>query len=147
MLFRSADKYYNDSYRYWIILFANQILDPQWEWPLNYNEFNDYLTDKYGSIDIYNTVYDYQKIVTQYDQTTQTTTVNTFEIDQNTYNTLITGTTTYTPSSGAVTITVNKVARSIFDYEFQTNESKRSIKLLNSLYAGEIENELKALTK
>lgn len=142
-----ADKYYKDSYRYWLVLFSNQIVDPQWEWPLNYQEFNDYLAVKYPTTDVYTTVYDYQETVTQYDQTTQTTTINTFEIDETTYNTLVTGTNTYTPSSGAVTITVSKRVRSIFDYEFETNESKRSIKLINSLYAGEIEAELKALTK
>ena len=31
-----AHKYYNDMYRYWIVLFANQILDPVWDWPLEY---------------------------------------------------------------------------------------------------------------
>ena len=43
-----AYKYYGDSYRYWLILFANQYLDPQWNWPLNYAEFNAYIQDKIG---------------------------------------------------------------------------------------------------
>ena len=42
-----AHKYYGDSYRYWLILFANQYLDPQWNWPLSYAEFNAYIEDKY----------------------------------------------------------------------------------------------------
>ena len=44
-----ADKYYGDSYRYWIVLYANQILDPQWNWPLNNQQFDAYLTKKYSS--------------------------------------------------------------------------------------------------
>ena len=30
-----AHKYYGDSYRYWLVLLPNNILDPQWDWPLN----------------------------------------------------------------------------------------------------------------
>ena len=45
-----ATKYYGDPYRFWIVLFSNQILDPQFEWPLNTNEFADYLAAKYPSI-------------------------------------------------------------------------------------------------
>jgi hypothetical protein len=30
-----AHRYYNDSYFYWLILYANQISDPQWGWIKN----------------------------------------------------------------------------------------------------------------
>jgi nucleoid-associated protein YgaU len=45
-----AYKYYGDSYRYWIVLFANQITDPQWDWPLSSNDFDAYITNKYHFI-------------------------------------------------------------------------------------------------
>jgi hypothetical protein len=32
-----ADKLYGSSERHWIVLSFNQIIDPQWDWPLNYN--------------------------------------------------------------------------------------------------------------
>mgnify|MGYP003348404514 FL=1 len=54
-----AHKYYNDMYRYWLVLFANQLMDPQWNWPLNYNAFQSYLQDKYGSQNIHATVQQY----------------------------------------------------------------------------------------
>ncbi len=38
-----ASKYYGDSYRYWLVLFSNQILDPQWDWPLSSQQFTLYL--------------------------------------------------------------------------------------------------------
>ena len=41
-----AAKYYGDSYRYWLVLFANQILDPQWQWPLSSQQFQAYINDK-----------------------------------------------------------------------------------------------------
>ena len=70
-----AHKYYGYIERFWMVLFANQILDPQWDWPLNTNDFNAYITNKYPSTDPYNTVKEYQKIITQYDSTTQETTI------------------------------------------------------------------------
>lgn len=42
-----AYKYYGDTYRYWLVLFANQYLDPQFDWPLNYGEFADYINNQY----------------------------------------------------------------------------------------------------
>jgi hypothetical protein len=44
-----AHKYYGDSNRYWMVLYANQIFDPQWEWPLTSNEFSNYIIKKYSN--------------------------------------------------------------------------------------------------
>jgi len=44
-----ATKYYGDPYRYWIVLFANQILDPLWDWPMDYKKFQAYIIDKYSN--------------------------------------------------------------------------------------------------
>ena len=77
-----AHKYYGDSYRYWIVLFANELLDPQWDWPMTYNMFEQYLADKYPSTNIYVEVEYYEKVITQYDVNTQTTTVNKVRIDE-----------------------------------------------------------------
>ena len=151
-----AYKYYGDSYRYWIVLFANQIMDPQWEWPLNYNSFNAYINNKYGYseslgtwsvFDPYSTTYELQKIVTQYDVVTQTTTVNTVVIDQLTYNNLNESTNTYTLPTGSVTVSVTKKILSYYDWELQKNESKRTINLLNERYVTELEKQFKNLMK
>jgi hypothetical protein len=136
-----AYKYYGDSYRYWVVLFANQITDPQWDWPLNSNDFDAYITNKYPSFNPYSTVHHYEKIVTQYDATTQTTTTKNIIIDQTTYNSLITNTNTYTLPTGSVTITISKAAVSYYDYELNLNESKRSIKILNSGYVEQLEKQ------
>jgi hypothetical protein len=42
-----ADKVYKDSEAHWIIMMANQVLDPSYDWPLNYDEFNKYIANKY----------------------------------------------------------------------------------------------------
>lgn len=141
-----AEKYYNDPYRYWIILYINQINDPQWDWPLTSTEFDEYMNGKYGTLDVYNTVYGYTKTTTQFDLNTNTTTVNTIYIDLDTYNNTVNGSqTTYTLPTGPVTITTTKNVLSIYDYELNVNEEKRSIKILNSHYVDELESEFTKL--
>ena len=142
-----AYKYYGESYRYWIVLFANQILDPQWNWPMNNVVFAGYLQDKYPSIDVYGTIHHYEKITTQFDFGTNTTSVETVQISQDAYNTLIPSTNTYTLPTGNVSVSISKNAVSIYDYELKLNESKRNINILNNNYVNEIEKQLKSLMK
>ena len=47
---RIADSYYGDPSYDWLIYLSNNIMDPLNEWPKSENEFNDFLTLKYGSI-------------------------------------------------------------------------------------------------
>lgn len=142
-----AHKYYNDSYRYWIVLFANQIIDPQWDWPLSGSNFQKYIVDKYKSFNPYSTIHHYEKTLIQTDIPTNTTTTNTVIISQNTYNNLVSSTTSYTLPTGTVSVTTNKRAVDYYTYEFELNESKRNISLLNKDYVNEFETELKALMR
>lgn len=138
-----ADKYYGDSYRYWIVLLSNNILDPQWGWPLDGRAFSDYIEQKYNNP--YSTVHHYEKIISQYDSTTQTTTVNVIVIDESTYNTFQNTTESYSFPSGTTTVTTIARAVTQFDYEMELNESKRSIKLIRKEYAAQLEDNLKKL--
>lgn len=141
-----AHKYYGDSYRYWIVLFANQILDPQWSWPLDGNSFKRYLEDKYPSTNTSAVVKYYQKIISQYDADSQTTTTNTVNITQTVYNSLpTTSTKTVNLPTGQVAVTVVKNLLTLYDYEMELNEAKRNIRILNSLYVDQLETQLKNL--
>lgn len=142
-----AEKYYGDPYRYWIILLSNNILDPQWEWPILNNSFNDYIQNKYNTIDPYADAHHYEKIITKYDSGTQTTTVETIEIGQDEFDLLQNSTQSFTFDSGTCTITTTKKPVSYFEYEMALNESRRSIKLLKKEYTMEIEDELYKLMK
>ena len=142
-----AHKYYGDVYRYWIILYCNQITDPQWNWPLSGNDFQKYIVDKYTEFDPYSTVHHYEKTMSQYDANSLTTTENTIVIDQDTYDSLVETTNTYALPTGSVTVTITKTAVSYYTYELNLNESKRNIKVLNKAYAGQLENEFKKLMK
>lgn len=46
-----AEKVYGDPGAAWMILIANQIIDPQWQWPLTEKDFQNYIISKYGSIE------------------------------------------------------------------------------------------------
>ena len=140
-----AYKYYGNSYRYWIVLFANQITDPQWDWPLSSNSFDSYIANKYQDFDPYNTAYQYEKTITQFDATTQTTTINNIVIDESTYNSLNPSVTTYQLVTGNLTITITKSIVTYYDYEVRLNESKRTIKILNANYVDQLEAQFQEL--
>jgi hypothetical protein len=42
-----AEKVYGDSGAGWMILYANLIIDPQYEWPLEHRAFDKYIVEKY----------------------------------------------------------------------------------------------------
>jgi len=142
-----AYKYYGESYRYWIVLFANQIIDPQWNWPMNNMVFAGYLADKYPAVDVYATIHHYEKINTQFDFGTNTSTVEKVEISEDAYNNLIPSTNVYTLPTGKVSVAITKAAISIYDYELALNEANRTINILNNTYVNEIEKEFKSLMK
>jgi hypothetical protein len=142
-----AHKYYGDSYRYWIVLYTNSIIDPQWQWPMNSYVFEKYLQNKYPTINTGSTVYDYKKVVTQYDVNTNTTTVNEIAISYNEYISLSQTKNTYILPSGPVSVTISAKERSIYDYELEQNENNRNIRILNSAYVDPFEKELKTLMK
>lgn len=140
-----AYKYYGDSYRYWIILFANELLDPQWSWPMDSNVFDAYMEAKYPSGNTTTTVHSYEKKLTQTDNDTNTVTINTIDINQAQYNTLVPNTQTYTIANSSVTVQTTKRIITIYDYENELNESKRKINILNSIYVDQLESQFKSL--
>lgn len=142
-----AHKYYGDVYRYWIVLVANQIIDPQWNWPMTNDVFTAYLAEKYGTTNVYSELHHYEKNITQVDNNTSTTTNITVTIGEDEYNSLVAGTHSYTLPTGTVTVYTDKRIVTIYDYELELNESKRQIKLLNKSYVGQFEAELKKLMK
>lgn len=44
-------RYYGDSYFSWLIYHTNEIIDPYYQWYLSYDDFNEFITKKYGSIE------------------------------------------------------------------------------------------------
>jgi len=160
-----AHKYYGDPYKYWIVLYSNQLLDPLWDWPMNYQTFIDYLTAKYDAeyrlalaaetttaISTYgyvqSTVYRYEKITTTTDLESNLVTVTKNSIDFDDYYALAETTTTYNiPGGTQATVAISKNIVYIYDYEYNLNESRREIKLLNQSFAGDMEEQFKNLMR
>jgi hypothetical protein len=42
-----AHKYYGNAERHWIVLLFNDIVDAQFDWPMQYDVFNNYVDEKY----------------------------------------------------------------------------------------------------
>jgi len=175
-----ADKVYGTPEAHWIILMANDKHDGAYDWPLNYNDFNNYIANKYrtnagggtltnnqviawsqGSTANSNSIHHYEKVIDRTDATSRTTTTFRYVVDYN-KQTVVAPTDIpydyYTGLSDAgdyATYTVNgktvreKIYRNlvtIYDYEFQANESKREIKIIKPEYYTQIVDELRNLT-
>ena len=149
-----AYNYYDDVYKYWIVLYSNNILDPQADWPKTSSQFQLYLEDKYkteanGSPVIaytMSTIHHYEKIISTSDNVNFENKVVTVWIDEDTYDSLLASTTQRTFSSGTVvTQQISKSAVSIYTYENQLNENKRQINLLKESYISDIETRFKNL--
>lgn len=151
-----ADKYYGDSYRYWLVMFSNQLFDPQWDWPLTSRQLGDYMFAKYKTLPaqtyaeviatIQQTVKEYRQVITTTDSRTLEKTTKTIVIDGTIYAAGVDSTTTQSlPNSASVTQTVEYEIISIYDYELEKNEKKRNINLINSKYASQVEAQLQTL--
>jgi hypothetical protein len=108
-----ADKYYGDPQYFWVVLFANDMLDPYFDWVLSYDNFNAMMIANYGSlVAAQSTHYQYQD--PQGNVIDFTTFINT-------------------PGSRDV---------NAYDFWFGVNEAKRTIKLLDKQFLSQIDTEL-----
>lgn len=159
-----AYKYYNSAERHWIVLLFNDIIDPQFDWPLQYKPLIDYIDNKYSKsqyADTANTsvtgltwsmnannVKSYFKVVTTTNNIDGTIMIDKLELDANTWANTSISTTNYTLEDGTpITVAVTKEKQSYYDYEQETNEAKREIKLLKQEFVPQIEKEFKKIIK
>jgi len=151
-----AEKYYEDPYLYWIVLLSNELLDPLWDWPLDYVTFLSYIDSKYKTeaedanqtpFEYTNTqIYQYQKIQTIKNLVSEEEKQTIINLTQDAYNALSPSVTNYTLKDSTVsTVTIEKKTITLFDYEFNLNESRRQIKLLNKDYVGDFETAFRSL--
>lgn len=122
-----ADQYYGSVDYMWLILFANDIMDVYHEWPLFGKDFNNFIIKKYGSVlSASNTVHHYEQILrSEIPATADTPKIleKTVHVDLTTYNSL-------SESS--------RRSISQYDYELIQNDKKRSIILIEDIYAKQI---------
>lgn len=147
-----AYRYYDDIYRYWIVLYANNVLDFQSQWPLTTSEFESYLKDKYkdvGGQDIIaytlSTVHHYEKLIYTSENTSSKEKLTKINIDEDTYNSLMESSTEKTKDGVTYRMRITKNSVSIYNYEFELNESKRKINLLKKEYSTDAEKQFQDL--
>lgn len=158
-----AGKYYENPERHWIVLLFNDIIDPQYDWPMQYQTFIDYVDNKYSAnnyADTANTsvsglswamnvnnVQAYYKTVTR-TSADGTTISEQITVDANTWANVAATTTNFTLQDGTtITEKVTKSKQSYYEYEQLANEAKREIKLLKKDFVPEVEKEFKKIIK
>jgi hypothetical protein len=163
-----ADKVYGDPEAHWVILLANNILDPQYDWPLNSRDFKNYIIKKYGSIENAQTTYHhYEKVVRREEPRSGNIVEDHYVINQanltsnlsstfadvpyDTYTSLAdeqdVSTINYGFNNGKTVFEIiyrNRVTN--YDYELQLNEDKRTIKIIKPEYYNQIIREFDDMT-
>jgi len=117
-----AYKYYDDETLDWVILLINNIIDPQFEWPLDDRSFERYMRKKYGSLETAKqTVHVYEKILRQQSVLFDGTIIpeKRVVVDKDTYDL----------TSPTLRRTVDK-----YTYELELNEARSRIKILDQRY-------------
>lgn len=108
-----AFDYYGDSRYYWLVLAANDVLDPYHDWPLCDADFDAYIRSKYGTIEAaMSTVHHYENPDADYVMTPETRAA-------------------LAPSE-RVGFDVEKT---VWQWEWDRNEGRKTIKLLSRRYA------------
>jgi hypothetical protein len=120
-----ADKLYGTSQYHWIVLLANDIVDPYYDWPMSYENLIATIRKKYGTPTQDGLRFAYQTIHHYEDKFG-------VEIDETTYLSL--------PDA-------ERTAVSLYDFEMNDNERKRRIRLLDKLYVDQIEQEMNDIMK
>jgi hypothetical protein len=156
-----AAKYYENPERHWIVLLFNDIIDPQYDWPMQYNTFIRYVGDKYAANGAANTtvqtglawalnvnnVQSYNKVITRTNDD-GVSIVEKIEVDAGTYANTAASTANYLLQDGTrITETVSKETKTYYEYEQEVNESKRTIKLLKPEFVAAVEKEFKKVIK
>ena len=150
-----ANKFYGSSERHWAVLMINDIVDPQFDWPLDQRTIISYIDEKYsanasvgqsGTTWAQANIHSYYKVETRTTNSTGTELQSKLEIDANTYANVAVTTSNLTLDDGnSITIKVSKETKSYYDYEVEENEAKRTIKLLKPEFVSSIEEELKII--
>ena len=150
-----AAKIYDSPERHWIVLAMNDVVDAQWDWPLDYRTLISFIDDKYtanANVEDGQTglVWAQQNTQSYYSVEKRTTVKNgeylekKVQVDANTYaNVSVTSSNVTLKDGNQITISVTKESKTYYDYELAENENKRQIKILKPEFAYALEQELK----
>jgi len=110
-----ADKYYGDAKYAWVVNIFNRYVDPLWEWPLSNEEFDAYIAREYGS-------------------------VAEAKADIEFYYKTLNGRDYIVDASQDYDKT-----KTAYEFESEINERRRNIKILDSRFISQLEQEMKVV--
>lgn len=162
-----AHKIYGDAYRSWIVLLFNNIMNPHYDWPLKSDQLDSYIENKYNQTitQSKSTIHHYEKSlnkkatyngVTLFEETVVNR-VGEYEVNFSDNSitpttlpatadtSLVVSTETVDYTTYVLTLTTSHKAVSNYQYEFDLNEEKRRIKILDSKYVERVETEFEQL--
>jgi len=158
-----SDKIYGDPEAYWVILLANNIVDAQHGWPLDYKAFNQYIAAKYDLISLAKTqTHHYEMVIQREESYSGLVTENRFVIDlrkqtetesevpYSYYENLAEDASVETIDMGAGRTVIQTTSReriTKYDWENAENEKKRNIKIIKPEYWPLIREEFLKLSK
>jgi len=128
-----SEKFYGNPNYAWVVLHFNDIVDPQFDWPLFGADFDRFIIGKYGSMyAAQSTVKNYYKIIRESTVKNDGTRIPKFElnVDQTTYNTL--------------SPTVRR-SETQYEYEVERNEELKQIRLIEPRYLSQIIDEVETI--
>ena len=127
----SFNQYETVAFSY-LILLINDIQDPIFDWPLSTQQFEQYITNKYGSVNsaMVTTKYYYQIIRAEVARTGTSERVPEvkFIVDETTYN--------------ALDQTLRKT-QTMYDWEDELNNDKKEIRLISPNFIHDIDYQVK----
>lgn len=150
-----AEKIYGSPERHWIVLLFNDIIDPQFDWPLDQRTIIRFIDEKYtpnantsngqtGLAWSQSNIKEYYKINTRTHTSSGTVIQDKIQVDANTYANITTSTTVYTLEDGAsISSTITKETKSYYTYEIEQNDLKRDIKILKPEFAPAVVEEFR----
>jgi hypothetical protein len=138
-----AGKIYGDPEKHWIILNYNDIIDSNYDWPLEQRTLIKFIDEKYtaeadtangqsGLVWSKSNIKEYYTIETTTHNASETITVNRYQVDANTYaNVTPSFTPSFTLEDGSfIDIEVSKETKTFYQFEIDANEEKRTIRIL-----------------
>jgi len=152
-----AYKIYGSTETHWIVLAMNDIIDPQYDWPLTQITLASYINSKYsanantqmgqsGLTWAMSNTHSYYKTETRTTISSGKFVENIIEIDSETYaNVSPTSTIVTIPKGIQVKIDVTKTTKTYYEYEVDYNEQKRTINLLKPEYVDSVISEFKRI--
>jgi hypothetical protein len=158
-----ASKFYNSPERHWIVLLFNDIIDPQYDWPLDSRTLTKFIESKYSTPEFADTsntsvsglswAKDISNVKSFYKTITITNSdgsedTQKFEVDANTHANVGTTTTFFTLQNGStIKQIISTETETYYDFELEENEKKRSINLLKSELVPAVEKEFKRVLR